>query len=465
MSEPTLFDSGVELVRVTENLSLPSPDVVTASKAIPMPQCCAHEDGWEEERFYRAVLSCVVDSGSPVLSMLMEQFSAPLLCELICHRDPRVPPSWSRRMESLEIEDQLRRASDVGARFVIPGDQAWPSQLGDLDHVDPYHRVHGSPVGLWVLGNVDALTCHQAVSIVGARANSNYGEVVTREIAADLASPVRVDLCDSIEINRPCSSVADRDERTGGADLIVDDEGSDSHRLQGSDVRAGWTIVSGGAFGIDSYAHRGALNVDGVTIAVMASGLDDLYPRAHQQLFEEVTDRGALISEYPCGRRPTRASFLVRNRLVAALSQGTIVVEAAARSGAKNTAAWAQILSRFVGAVPGSVYAPTSQTPNWMIRDREAELVTCANDVRAFMEPVTRNLNLPREGAVRWIDQLPADHKLVYDAIPGRGRVNLDEICLVSGLDVRKVSAIMAKLNEDGRVTSHHDGSWSLVRR
>ena len=185
----------------------------------------------------------------------------------------------------------------AGIRLLCPGDPGWPGQLAVLGDACPW--------ALWVRGTADLrFACLRSVSIVGTRAATAYGRHVCAELAAALA------------------------ER-------------------------GWAVVSGGAFGIDGWAHRGALSAEGSTIAVLASGVDDPYPRGHHELFQAVTGHGALVSEQPPGRSPTRPGFLVRNRLIAALSRGTVVVEAALRSGALNTARHARDLNRPLMAVPG----------------------------------------------------------------------------------------------------------------
>ena len=216
-----------------------------------------------------------------------------------------------------------------GIRLVCPGDPEWPSQLDVLGD--------GRPWGLWVRGQVDLrFACLRSVSIVGTRAATAYGIHVTTELAAALA------------------------ER-------------------------GWTVVSGGAFGIDSQAHRGALAAEGVTVAVLPSGLDVPYPRSHHELFEAIAAQGALVSEQPPGRTPTRPGFLVRNRLIAALSRGTVLVEAALRSGALNTARHARDQNRPLMAVPGPVTSLASAGCHLAIRDWGAVCVTGVHDVLACL--------------------------------------------------------------------------------
>ena len=226
-----------------------------------------------------------------------------------------------------------------GIRLVCPGDPEWPSQLDALGA--------GRPWGLWVRGHIDLrFACLRSVSIVGTRAATGYGIHVTTELAAALA------------------------ER-------------------------GWTVVSGGAFGIDSQAHRGALAAEGVTVAVLPSGLDVPYPRAHHDLFEAIVAHGALVSEQPPGRAPTRPGFLVRNRLIAALSRGTVLAEAALRSGALNTARHARDQNRPLMAVPGPVTSLASAGCHLAIRDWGAVCVTDVHDVLACLTFSSRRPGRP----------------------------------------------------------------------
>ena len=217
-----------------------------------------------------------------------------------------------------------------GIRLVIPGDAEWPSQLDVLGQARPW--------GLWVRGHADLrYACLRSVSVVGTRAATGYGSYVCGEMAVSLAD-------------------------------------------------AGWTIVSGGAFGIDGCAHRGAIAVAGITVAVLPCGVDLAYPRAHEGLFRSIREQGALVSEWPPGRMPTKHGFLVRNRVIAALSRGTVVVEAALRSGALNTARHAHDQSRPLMAVPGLVTSPQSAGCHQAIREWGAVCVTGARDVMELLE-------------------------------------------------------------------------------
>ena len=189
------------------------------------------------------------------------------------------------------------------------------------------------PLCLWVLGSTDlAMLAERSVSVVGARSSTSYGDTVASGLGSGLA------------------------ER-------------------------GWTVVSGAAFGIDAAAHRGALSVDGATVAVVAGGVDRPYPLAHTTLLARIAEVGAVVAEVAPGMAPTRPRFLLRNRIIAAMSRGVIVVEAALRSGSLNTARTAAEIGRPVGVVPGPVTSMMSSGCHQARRDGLAEIVTDVDEV------------------------------------------------------------------------------------
>ena len=208
----------------------------------------------------------------------------------------------------------------------------------------------------------------RAVAIVGTRASTAYGE----HVAADLAA-----------------GLVERDV----------------------------TVVSGGAYGIDGAAHRATLATDGFTVAVLAGGIDIPYPAGHAALLHRIGQQGLVVSEYPPGVRPARHRFLTRNRLVAALSGATVVVEAGARSGAANTAAWARALGRGVCAVPGPVTSSASVGCHALLRSG-AELVTRAADVVELIGRVGE-LAPDEQRPESALDGLGEAEQRVYDALPG----------------------------------------------
>jgi DNA processing protein len=221
-------------------------------------------------------------------------------------------------------------------------------------------------------------------------------------------------------------------------------------------------VVSGGAYGIDGAAHRAALAAEGFTVAVLAGGVDILYPAGHSALLHRVSASGLLVSEYPPGVRPARHRFLTRNRLVAALSGATVVVEAGIRSGAASTAAWARALGRVVCAVPGPVTS-TASTGCHALLQAGAELVTRAEDVREiigrageFADEVAR----PTDP----LDGLTDGERRIYEALPGRGARTADEIAVASGLPAAVVLGPLALLEIAGLI-ERQEGKWRLARK
>src|SRR5579875_1491333 len=306
----------------------------------------------DRDHVARALLTYMAEPGDPVLAAWLEVTTpADAVAAISAGRLPKLPAmrpgslgdlqtekvehafgSWRQRLGDHPGEldlDEFRRA---GIRLVCPGDSEWPTQLDTLGVARPY--------ALWLRGEADLrYCCLQSVSIVGARASSAYGSHVGTEMAAALA------------------------ER-------------------------GWTVVSGGAYGIDGCAHRGALAADGVTIAVLACGVDHAYPAGHRDLLASIAAQGVLVSEWPPGRTPTRLRFLVRNRVIGALSRGTVVVEAGLRSGALNTARHARDLGRPVMAVPGPVTSEVSAGCHKIIREWGAVCATGAHDVIELLTPL-----------------------------------------------------------------------------
>lgn len=224
------------------------------------------------------------------------------------------------------ITDALRLQYVGSIELLTPEHDHWPQKVGDLRSAQP--------LLLWARGDTEALNNWRTTSIVGARAATGYGEHVAMEMAADLTF-------------------------------------------------RGQAIVNGGAYGIEGMALRASLAGDGTPIAIMAGGLDRLYPSGHQALLERVADKGVIISEQMPTMAPSRWGFQQANRLKAALSHSTIVVEAGARSGAMHAATQAQLLGRFVGAVPGPVTSAASAGCHQLIKDGTAMVVTAVTDIPA----------------------------------------------------------------------------------
>ena len=220
-------------------------------------------------------------------------------------------------------------------------------------------------------------------------------------------------------------------------------------------------MISGGAYGIDAAAHRGALAVNGATIGVFGGGLHESYPPGNGQLFGRLVEENLVISEVAPGMHPTRRGFLARNRLIAALSLGTLVVEAAARSGAKNTARWAAELSRVVMAVPGSVHSTLSVTPHQLIRDGVAMLVTSADEVRALVGAMDANKEESSRSSPTNLDRLSPAQFQVREVLPSRGGLSLGEVSVFSGFSIPETVGILSELVALG-LAKEKDGRWRV---
>lgn len=309
--------------------------------------------------------------------------------------------------EDLDVLDRM------GGRLITADDAEWPLlAFNAFRGVDDRPQAH-EPMVLWAVGPayLDEVS-ERAAAIVGTRAATAYGEFVAADLAAGLAT---------------------RDA----------------------------AVVSGGAFGIDGAAHRAALAADGTTVAVLAGGIDVPYPSAHAAMLRQIRDHGLVVSEYPPGERPARHRFLTRNRLVAVLAGATVVVEAGARSGAANTAAWARALGRAVCAVPGPVTSSASVGCHALLRAR-ANVVTRTEDVIELIGHMGE-LAPDEERPVSALDGLGDTEKRVYDALPARGARTVDEIAVAAGLPPTQVLGPLAVLELSALVV-RRDGKWRLAR-
>ncbi|MDN5724558.1 MAG: DNA-processing protein DprA [Propionibacteriales bacterium] len=364
------------------------------------------------DRDARMALSWVFDAGDPGLTEQLPQ-STPreVLSRTVAGE---FGPGAQRRARAVDLVAMAETARRCRARFVVPGDDQWPRAVDDLTSCEPIQGRGGAPVGLWVRGPGDpAELTSRSVAIVGARACSPYGEQVAVDLAAGLAE-------------------------------------------------AGVTVVSGGAYGIDVAAHRGALAEAGATIAVLACGVDVPYPRGNADVLERIAAEHLLISEVPPGSTPTRIRFLSRNRLIAALTAGSVMVEAAARSGARNTLGWAQALGRHCMAVPGSVNSALSVGCHDVLRSHQAVLVSRAAEVLELTAPMGEHLDSQRRGRVRRIDTLDPVLAGVFEVLPARGYRTAGEVSLACGLAMPDSLGALALLEENGLAVPH-EGGWRAV--
>lgn len=324
---------------------------------------------------------------------------------------------WNRRMERT-LNAEAHMAATCGAWLVTPADPLWPPQLNDLGPARPY--------GLWCRGDsrhlLDVVSA-PSVALVGSRDPSIYGTEATTHLAAELA-------------------------------------------------RRGYTVISGGAMGIDIAAHRAALTQQGSdlpTIAFMAGGLDRLYPAQNSDALNMIVDRGLIMSEVSVGNTPTRWRFLERNRLIAALARHTIVVEARWRSGALNTARHAMEIGRTLWAVPGQINSPNSVGTNRLLRDGLAQTLTEAADILEY--DAAAGFELGTEHESEWdqvasssaLDELTERQGRVWDDLSPRSYRGVDEIAAALGLSARDVMADLFHLGRCGLAESSGT-SWRKVR-
>ncbi len=351
------------------------------------------------DRLARLALSQLGEPGDLRMAGLVAELGAERLYDALRNNsNPRgVLTDVAVRLEGIDPERDLDRAGRRGIRWIVPGDVEWPPALDDLEAGEPLQEMGGVPLGLWVRGPLRLHELADPVSIVGCRSATTYGTDQAAELAAGLA-------------------------------------------------RAGSAVVSGAAFGIDQAAHRGALAGDGPTVAVLACGVDRAYPAAHQQLLDHLAAHGAVVSELAPGRAPMRPRFLSRNRVIAALGRGTVVVEAAARSGSLNTASWAARIHRPVMGVPGPVTSATSQGVHALIRSGAATLVTGPADVLELVGAMGRHLPDEPRGPTRRRDRLTRRQNQVLDAVPVSGPAPSDSIARTAGLGLVEVRSTLGSL-------------------
>lgn len=339
-------------------------------------------------------LELLVDGAAPSRWLAEAGDVAP---DLVRHMDAAVD-RWRPRLDDARVRRALEQGAAWGQTLLSPLADEWPTGLDDLG---PH-----APAALWVRGSLPALAeVRRSIALVGSRAASGYGEHVAMEAVEGL-------------------------------------------------VRHGFATVSGAAYGIDACVHRATMAVGGTTIAVMAGGLDRLYPPGNDDLLRRVERDGALVAEVPCGSTPSKWRFLARNRLIAALAQATVVVEASVRSGSINTAGHAATLGRPLGAVPGTVTSGASAGCHRLIRDYGAQLVQGADEMRALVDGDASPTGLDvRAGA---------EETRVLDALSIRQPRDADDLAARAGMSLAEVRATLGLLDLSGVVEQRGSG-W--VRR
>ena len=330
---------------------------------------------------------------------------------------------WRPRLADVAPERDLATAQRLGGGLLIPEDKLWPRAFADLEL--------GAPIALWHRGSGKGIPLQtRCIAVVGSRDSTSYGANVTAEIASSL---VQRDFC----------------------------------------------VVSGGAYGIDAQAHRGALSAameapslaaghsklmcnpggQPPTLAVMAGGIDRFYPSGNEDLLRSIAERGLVVAEVPPGTNPTRYRFLQRNRLIAALCSVTVVVEARWRSGALNTAHHAEALSRVVGAVPGSVYSANSAGCHRLLKEGAAVCVTDAADIAELAGRMGEHLVIEPQVQAALYDGLGTSDLLLMDALPLRSATTLEKLCVVAGLSAATVLSGLGRLEALG-LAERLAGGW-----
>lgn len=322
---------------------------------------------------------------------------------------------WRPRVDTLAPLRDLETLRRFGGTLLTPESPWWPQALGDLQLEEP--------LCLWARGGSRAAIPPQerVIAVVGSRDSTNYGNSATADLVTGL-------------------------------------------------VAREYTVVSGGAYGIDAQAHRSALATAREdhplpTLAVLACGVDRYYPAGNEDLLREIAREGLLISEVPPGSSPTRYRFLQRNRLIAALSSVTVVVEARWRSGALSTAHHAANLGRAVGAVPGSVYSANSAGCHRLLRDGSAVCVTDAGEVAELAGPLLLEAEEKHGEHHSLHDGLAVEDLLLLDALPVRASSTVDKLAVVAGLSVAGVLAGLGRLESGGLAQRAEDGGWRKCRQ
>lgn len=372
----------------------------------------------DEVRRALAGLSHAVEAGHPPLAKAVTAHGAVAVWQALragrsgVGLSVELTEAAGARLQGYEPTRHLDRAAACGARLVCPQDDEWPAHRLTWEAVE---LLEPPPLSLWVRGRhrLDEAV-ERSVALVGARAATRYGADLATEWSRALAEH-------------------------------------------------GWSVVSGGAYGIDVAAHRGALLAEGgaPTVAVLACGVDVTYPRGNDRVLAQVAERGLVVSELSPGAHPTRRRFIVRNRLIAALSRGTVVVEAALRSGSLATAERARLLGREVLAVPGSVHSAMSAGAHRQLR-QGAVCVTSAFDVLEQVGAVGEHLAPQERGPETVRDALPAVVRRVLDAVPVRLGAGVATLAQDAGVPVLVVQQVLPPLLAHGLV-ERTDLGWRLT--
>jgi DNA processing protein len=290
--------------------------------------------------------------------------------------------------KSIDLSSELQRIKDFGCHVLTQTDEAYPPTL---------REIYDPPVALYVKGQMTAKD-KNAVAMVGSRQTTHYGLEVARKLAYQLAY-------------------------------------------------VGVTVVSGGARGIDTAAHQGALSAKGRTVAVLGTGINLVVPSENAELFERIASNGAVITQFPFNRTADKQSFPIRNRIVAGMTLGTVVVEADMNSGALITANFATEYGRQLFAVPGRIDSPRSKGCHDLIK-KGAKLCESAEDILSEFEylfPGTNRPAAPSETGTLPALELSESEQRIYELLDNEEK-NIDEVIRHSGLPSSSVSVALLSL-------------------
>lgn len=320
--------------------------------------------------------------------------------------------AFGHKFEAFNVEAELEFSQKIGARILTRDQEGWPTQLRSLGIAQPW--------ALWAIGSIDfRVIALSSVTIVGTRACTPYGAGIGSQWAADLGN-------------------------------------------------WGTSVFSGGAIGIDSHAHRGALSVGSPTVAVLASGVHTRYPSSHEHLFAQIIDNGAIVSESPPREPAQKRRFLARNRILAGLTKATCVIEATDRSGTSSTAREALNMNRIVAGVPGSIHSPTSLGVNRLLKHKDVHVVTTSADLQELVtgfNPRDTGADVGTEGGStsdrgsHWRELSESDYE-IWELLPKRGGIGISTLCQKTGRSRLDLLARLSELHLTGFVTSA-GGVWS----
>ena len=308
----------------------------------------------------------------------------------------RVVESWKTKA-TIDPDLEMEKVEKAGVLLLAPEDEAYPALL---------KQIYLPPALLYVRGTLPAETS-LSIALVGTRKVTSYGRQVAERLAAELS-------------------------------------------------RAGLTIVSGLALGIDAIAHESCLKASGSALAVLGSAVDQIYPRTNLKLAQNIMEHGALISEFPLGTMPQPSFFPMRNRIISGLSLGTVVIEAGEKSGALITASFALEQNRDVFAVPGSIYSPQSIGTNHLIQ-KGAIPVTCAQDI---LDELNIEQTIRQVEARKTIPDSPAEASILtlIESEP----LHIDSIVRLSRKSAAEVTALLTMLEIKGKVRNQGGGIYSI---